>query len=141
MDDARAEALNDEVERLRARIQQLEACLGFTFVTPIEWGLTASEAKVFGALMTRDTLTKDGAMAALYVDVGADDEPHVKIVDVFICKLRRKLKPFGLEVLTIWGVGYRLTAETKALCREQFGLTTEAAPPALGSAENASAFA
>lgn len=122
MDDARAEALNDEVERLRARVEQLEACMGFTFLAPLEWGLTGRETRLFGALMTRDLLTKEAAMAALYVDVGADDEPHIKIIDVFICKMRKKVRPFGVEVHTVWGVGYRLPPEAKARSRELLGL-------------------
>lgn len=36
------------------------------------------------------------------------DEPEIKIIDVFVCKLRKKLKPLGVEIQTVWGSGYRL---------------------------------
>ncbi|MER9912667.1 winged helix-turn-helix domain-containing protein [Mesorhizobium sp. M0050] len=36
------------------------------------------------------------------------DEPELKIIDVFVCKLRKKLKPLGVEIQTVWGQGYRL---------------------------------
>lgn len=37
-----------------------------------------------------------------------------KIIDVFICKLRAKLRPHGLEIATIWGRGYELTPDARA---------------------------
>lgn len=45
-----------------------------------------------------------------------DDPPEIKIIDVFVCKLRKKLTPLGVEILTVWGQGYRLVpkAERKA---------------------------
>jgi len=34
--------------------------------------------------------------------------PDPKIVDIYVCKLRPKLRPLGLEIETIWGTGYKL---------------------------------
>jgi two-component system cell cycle response regulator CtrA len=54
------------------------------------------------------TLTKEMFLDHLY---GGIDEPEVKIIDVFICKLRKKLvKATGGEncIETIWGRGYVL---------------------------------
>lgn len=42
---------------------------------------------------------------------GGIDEPDPKIIDVFMCKLRRKLAKCGLKdarIDTVWGQGYRL---------------------------------
>lgn len=111
--DARVDALAEENGRLREQIARLEAALGLGFVAPIEWRATATEARLFGALLARELLTKDAAMAVLYRDFGKD-EPEPKIVDVFICKLRKKLKPFGIAIETVWGVGYRVGPEVKA---------------------------
>jgi len=36
------------------------------------------------------------------------EEPEIKIIDVFVCKLRKKLKPLGVEIQAVWGSGYRL---------------------------------
>lgn len=111
--DARLEAVAAENDRLRARIDQLEDAMGMNFLTPIEWGLTGSETRVFGVLMARELATKQAIMAALYRDV-TKDEAEIKIVDVFICKARKKLKPFGIDIETRWGEGYYLTAAMKA---------------------------
>lgn len=36
------------------------------------------------------------------------DDREEKIVDVFVCKARKKLKPLGLNIETAWGRGYRI---------------------------------
>jgi two-component system cell cycle response regulator CtrA len=63
------------------------------------------------ALRKGMTITKEMFLTHLY---GGMDEPELKIIDVFICKLRKKLTDAGAGglVQTIWGRGYIL-AETK----------------------------
>ncbi len=39
------------------------------------------------------------------------DEREIKIVDVFVCKARKKLKPLGIEIETVWGRGYRIVGK------------------------------
>ncbi|MBT6910180.1 MAG: winged helix-turn-helix domain-containing protein, partial [Rhodospirillaceae bacterium] len=54
------------------------------------------------------TLTKEMFLNHLY---GGMDEPELKIIDVFICKLRKKLaNATGGEhyIETVWGRGYVL---------------------------------
>ena len=36
------------------------------------------------------------------------DETDIKMVDVVICNLRKRLKPFNLGVTTLWGSGYAM---------------------------------
>jgi two-component system cell cycle response regulator CtrA len=107
MDDLVARQ-QQEIATLRERVRQLEDALVPTdVIVPIEWRLTVHEARLFAFLTTRDLATKQAIMQALYSD-RAGDEPEIKIVDVFVCKLRKKLKPFGVDVQTVWGHGYRL---------------------------------
>ena len=53
----------------------------------------------------------------LHVGLSADVEPmtELKIVDVIICKVRAKLKPYNPEgrccIETVWGRGYRLSED------------------------------
>lgn len=119
-------ALQAVVDRLECRIEILEAAMGMGFLPPIEWGLTSSEARVFGALLERELVTIDVAMAVLYRD-NAAEEAEEKILDVFICKIRKKLKPFGIEILTRWGVGYQLSGETKKAVRTMCAVDAVAA--------------
>jgi two-component system cell cycle response regulator CtrA len=52
------------------------------------------------------TISKEMFLNHLY---GGRDEPEIKIIDVFICKIRKKLREFGgHELETVWGRGYVL---------------------------------
>ncbi len=72
--------------------------------------LTAKEFRIIEFLAFRKgaVLSKGAFLNHLY---GGIDEPEPKIIDVFICKLRRKLVDNGAEGLnidTVWGQGYKL---------------------------------
>ncbi len=86
--------------------------------------LTAKEYGILELMAIRQgsVLTKEMILNALY---GGMDEPEIKIIDVFICKLRKKLAEAsgGKDYIeTTWGRGYalrphdkvELTAETRA---------------------------
>lgn len=103
----RLEALENENDILREKVLLLEEQLIGMAVLPIEWGLTATEQRLMGALLKRDTCTKEQLLAAL-MTVDHHDEPQIKIVDVFISKMRRKLRPFNIEIGTLWGRGYTI---------------------------------
>lgn len=103
----RLEVVEEENGVLRERIRQLETALMGVTPLPFEWGLTSQESIVFGVLVNRPLATKAAVLAALYRDLGKD-EAEEKIVDVFICKIRKKLKPFGIRIRTVWGQGYAL---------------------------------
>lgn len=55
--------------------------------------------------------TKENLLSALY-SLQAYDEPEIKIIDVFVCKIRKKLDEawpgLGSCVVTAWGQGYKL---------------------------------
>ncbi len=72
--------------------------------------LTGKEYGILELLALRkgQTLTKDQFLNHLY---GGMDEPELKIIDVFICKLRKKLSgAIGGQsyIETVWGRGYAL---------------------------------
>jgi two-component system, cell cycle response regulator CtrA len=78
--------------------------------------LTAKEYQILALLALRrgSTLTKEMFLNHLYG--GLDDEPDAKIIDVFICKLRKKLANAsgGHDYIeTVWGRGYALREPTK----------------------------
>jgi len=83
--------------------------------------LTGKEYAMLELLSLRKgtTLTKEMFLNHLY---GGMDEPELKIIDVFICKLRKKLTAVteGQDYIeTVWGRGYVL--------REPEGAETQAA--------------
>lgn len=114
---ARLEAVEAENVMLREKVDQLETLLGWRVAAPLTFGLTPSEAKVFGVLMKRDLATKTLIAGTLYGD-RPDGGAEIKIADVFVCKIRAKLKRFGVEIETVWGHGWRLSPATKEAVRE-----------------------
>ena len=72
--------------------------------------LTSKEFAVLEllTLRRRQVVRKDAMLSQLYAI--EDSEPDQKIIDVFICKLRKKLAAAGAGKLitTVWGLGYRL---------------------------------
>ena len=76
--------------------------------------LTGKEYGIIELLSLRKgtTLTKEMFLNHLY---GGMDEPEVKIIDVFICKLRKKLEDASggdNYIETVWGRGYVLRDPT-----------------------------
>jgi two-component system, cell cycle response regulator CtrA len=73
-------------------------------VTPKEYGILE-----LLSLRRGRTLTKEMFLDHLY---GGMDEPEQKIVDVFICKLRKKIAKLtgetDIPIQTVWGQGYTL---------------------------------
>ena len=72
--------------------------------------LTGKEYGILELLSLRkgSTLTKEQFLNHLY---GGMDEPEVKIIDVFICKLRKKIQDAAdgeNYIETVWGRGYVL---------------------------------
>jgi two-component system cell cycle response regulator CtrA len=78
--------------------------------------LTGKEYGILELLSLRKgtTLTKEMFLNHLY---GGMDEPELKIIDVFICKLRKKLAQATSGdnyIETVWGRGYVLRDPTEA---------------------------
>jgi Response regulators consisting of a CheY-like receiver domain and a winged-helix DNA-binding domain len=72
--------------------------------------LTGKEYQMLELLSLRKgaTITKEMFLTNLY---GGMDEPEIKIIDVFICKMRKKLANVSLGknyIETVWGRGYVL---------------------------------
>lgn len=111
--------LEAEVDELHERVAVLEEQIGARLEAPLALGLTGQESRVFGALMSRELVTKEMMLAVLYLSRGRD-EAEQKIIDVFICKMRPKLKLFGIAIETVWGRGYLLKPEMKRRVRELF---------------------
>jgi two-component system cell cycle response regulator CtrA len=77
--------------------------------------LTRTEYKLLELLALRQgaTVSKEAILSHLY---GGMDEPELKIIDVYICKLRKKLSlaSGGQDyVETVWGRGYMMHEPTR----------------------------
>lgn len=67
--------------------------------------LTKKEVLILLAVLrSKGVCTKERLFMELYNGI---DEPEIKIIDVFICKLRKKLNTSGNMIETVWGRGYQ----------------------------------
>jgi two-component system, cell cycle response regulator CtrA len=79
-------------------------------INEIQVHLTCKEYQILELLSLRKgtTLTKEMFLNLLY---GGMDEPNIKIIDVFMCKVRKKLATASNGkgyIETVWGRGYAL---------------------------------
>ncbi|PZT84218.1 MAG: DNA-binding response regulator, partial [Citromicrobium sp.] len=86
--------------------------------------LTGKEYQILELLSLRKgtTLTKEMFLNHLY---GGMDEPELKIIDVFICKLRKKLSEAlkgDSHIETVWGRGYVLRDPQESVHAERMAM-------------------
>lgn len=115
-------------EREEKILQLEEILLPPDWEPPVEIRLTTQEARIVASLYkcNGETVSKDRLFYALYHDVL--DQPEIKIVDVYICKARKKLAPYDVTIETLWGKGYYLTKESIQILKE-WGLESNAPVP------------
>ena len=51
-------------------------------------------------------VTKEYLLERMYIL--SQDAAEQKIVDVFVCKMRKKLEGLGIDIVTHWGKGYSI---------------------------------
>jgi two-component system cell cycle response regulator CtrA len=100
---------------LRDRLDELERLLGMHDVPPRQWGLTVREAQMLGILLRRQVVSHAQLFEAIW---GGDSERNSKVVEVYVCKMRQKLRPQGIEIRTEYGSGYFLPPASKQRVRE-----------------------
>jgi len=101
--------LRNENEDLREQVRQLKAVLAPEIEVPLEWGLSASERTIVQTLIARPVATRQMIWKSLYDGMKDDRDP--KVIDVFMCKIRHKLRPAGIVISTVWGRGWALAPE------------------------------
>jgi DNA-binding response OmpR family regulator len=112
LEKMRVRARHPEVDRLSAQVSLL--CRGYmepVMADPLPGvRLTPNEGKLFALLKARlgQAVARGALLDAASFHHGWDREPGIKIVDVYICRLRRKLAGSQYTIETVWGRGYRL---------------------------------
>lgn len=102
-------------EELEARVAMLEShVFNHAWQSPRELHLTPAEEAMIRVMIrwgdrwaSRDTLYE----ATRFGQYSRRNTADIKVVDVLMSKLRNKLRPFNIEILTTWGRGYSLAPE------------------------------
>jgi DNA-binding response OmpR family regulator len=118
----RRDPLHAEIAALRAlvdtqaeTIRQLKETLaGCPKVYPAAWEIRGQQRRLLQMLHTTKLplLSQEKLYVALYE--GREVEIDIKIVDQQIFRLRRKLRPHGVEIINEWGQGFYIPSEGKA---------------------------
>ncbi len=105
--DAAFAQMREQIETLTEHNRQLrDAIAPKISLSPL--GLSPGEGRVVAAVWKAapNIVTKERLMIALY---GLrNDVPEEKIVDVMICKARRRLAALDVRIETHWGQGFRM---------------------------------
>jgi two-component system cell cycle response regulator CtrA len=114
-------------DALLDRIDMLESELGMKVDMPPEFAITRNMGALLAMLLKREVVTREGALLAIYSGMPNtwDKDPDPKIIDVFICKLRVRLRKYGIKVSCKWGLGYFMDGENKRKLRELIAKTRE----------------
>lgn len=78
--------------------------------TFIEWGASPGASAVLSMLMKRKgkPVAKFTLVEAIHNQNRFGHEAEPKILDVYVCRLRKILTGRGMRIKTIWGFGYQL---------------------------------
>lgn len=106
------EQLLDYCYGLEARLESAGQMRSIQEVAHLQgaFGLTMKEATILGTLSDGLLHTKENLHLALYAN-DPDGGAEIKIIDVFICRLRQKIGG-AAQIETVWGVGYRVKDPT-----------------------------
>jgi hypothetical protein len=84
--------------------------------------ITAQQAAVFATLLTRNEAKKEQLLAAVQHQRTSKsslpndmEEPQLKLIDVVVCNLRKRIKPHGITIETMWGSGYQISRANREL--------------------------
>ena len=103
-----AEAERDE---LREKLASLEFVFKSKCTTPVAWGLTRQQKRLFATLLVNKLATHEQLSVALNYNSSKDHSDVV--LRVQIRRLRVKLAPFGISIAVVWGIGYAMSGATK----------------------------
>lgn len=125
--DAVTRGLRERVSLLEEENRQLKERLGIGGETELavekarrQFAVTPQAARLLVALVSAPMLRKE--VIPEICSPRNWENIELQIINVLICRLRRALEPFGLEIHNIWGVGYRIDDPDRTVIRQMLGL-------------------
>lgn len=97
------------IDELEFRLREMQPKHSDVLMAAWVFGIPKQMAEALCALRKAKRLEKNQLLAAC---AGRDalSNGDTKLADVVICKLRKKLAGTPINIKTIWGVGYEMTA-------------------------------
>lgn len=116
MSEVALRQLRERCDELEEENRQLRETLAPHTVFPWEWKLRPAEERVLSCFLSSPNRIRTKEQLRQAISKFADTDG--KVVEVTICQLRKKVQPFGIEILTRWSVGYEITPETHNLLKD-----------------------
>lgn len=115
---SKATSLQSELDDVESRLNDLkDAFINTENVWP-EFNLSPTQTLIFSLLMGRAYATKETIHATIDARRLDHHEEYAerdrKLIEALICKMRGRLRPFGIEIKTVWGHGYEIAGEMKS---------------------------
>ena len=113
------EGAQDKIAELEEEVRFLKSAMGIGVRFPSIFRFTKREQALLGVLATRRVMTHDMMILAAYGN-GADGGPETarNVLQVNMVVLRKKLKRFGIVVLSLRQVGYEISERDQQMLRE-----------------------
>lgn len=117
------EIANETILQLRKDLTAARGDKGdFNFYPKIK--LSRHERRLLNLLIDVD-LCKRRTIVRIFSEVrdekdaviGNEEPINIRVTDVVKCRLNKKLRPFGVQVKTQWGIGMYLTVEDKEILK------------------------
>jgi hypothetical protein len=109
-----------QLDEQKEKIRQLEEQLGFHLEAPLVLRLTPAQSAMFGCLYKRPLASRESMQQACETAIGCGRGAEIKTIDVHMVKLRKRLRPHGIEIRTVWGRGYQMPDDSKQVVRDLF---------------------
>ena len=93
-------------------LRQLRAAIHRERAFDLRLKLSPAQARGLALLYKRSICTKQALESVIVANPDMSDVPG-DVVKVHISHIRRKLRPFNIEIITCWGHGYALKPEHK----------------------------
>jgi Transcriptional regulatory protein, C terminal len=80
----------------------------------LAFGVTQAEARVLVELTEHSFVAKENLLAAM----SPHGRPKTGTLNTAVCRLRQKLQPHGIEIVTVYGLGFQLNENARGRLRQ-----------------------
>lgn len=100
------------------RVAELEEIIGLNYLPPDFLGLTYTEGRFLGLLVHRAIVSRHAFMAAIWGGRPESEQPDPKIIEIYVCKLRKKLLPLSIGIRNRNLIGWWIEPQDRARLKE-----------------------
>jgi len=101
------------IDELIEENRQLREAMYGELPLPGKLGLSVTQGRILAALYRARGPARMAVLLTAQSHGRAEIDPD--LIRIYICKIRRKLNPFGIDIKVVWRFGYELTAPSRKI--------------------------